>query len=120
MRRVLAVLIIAALGAASAHAAFFIARSAPLAPPPAAYYVSSSGSDAATGGSSDPFLTIVKARDAMRASGTIKTAYLLPGTYSLSSVVQLTSADNGVLIAGASGQAWNAAIIAASASRIQK
>ena len=46
-----------------------------------AYYVSTTGSDSNPGTLAAPFLTFTKAQQAMQTSS-IKTTYILPGTYS--------------------------------------
>lgn len=61
----------------------------------AAFYVAENGSDAGPGTLAQPFASLAKARDAMRASGTIKTAYLRGGTYNITQMLTLTAADNG-------------------------
>ncbi len=61
-----------------------------------AYYVAPTGNDANAGTSiTAPFLTLEKARNAARASATIKTVYLLGGTYARSAPLTLGSQDSG-------------------------
>ena len=67
-----------------------------------AYYVSPGGSDANDGLSpAAPFQTLEKAQAAMRASASIKTTYLMGGTFARAAVLTLDAAD--------SGEAWLAA-----------
>jgi len=65
-------------------------------PPGPGYYVSPGGSDASDGLSpSTPFKTLEKAQTSMRASSTLKTTYLMTGTFARTAVLALTSADSG-------------------------
>ena len=75
------------------------------APTGAAFYVSGSGVDTAAGTAAAPFKTLGKAVAAMRASATVKTTYVLGGTYPLTAAVALTSADNSIAILAYPGQA---------------
>jgi hypothetical protein len=59
-----------------------------------ALYVAPNGNDSNAGTVSAPFLTLEKARDAMRASS-IKTTYLRAGPYDRSAMLTLTSGDGG-------------------------
>src|ERR1019366_3633420 len=60
----------------------------------AAYYVSPNGSDSNSGTSpSSPFQTLGKAQSAMQGSS-IKTTYLMAGTYNMSSTFTLSSSDD--------------------------
>jgi hypothetical protein len=76
--------------AAATPAAAPAPASAPLA---AGFYVSPAGSDGNPGTLAAPFATLAKAQAAMRASSTIKTAYLRAGQWNLTSTLVLTSAD---------------------------
>jgi hypothetical protein len=74
-----------------------------------AFYVATDGDDGNDGlSASTPFATLARAQEAMRASSSIKTAYVLAGTYSppasasshcrwgaVSSAITLTDADSG-------------------------
>ena len=79
---------------------------------PPAYYVSTTGSDFNNGTSpSTAFATFGKAQTAMQG-GSIKTTYLEPGTLTPSSILTLTSADNGETWAGDPNNAsYNSAVI---------
>lgn len=60
-----------------------------------AYYVAPGGSDSNNGlSTAAPFQTLEKAQAAMEGS-TIKTTYLMAGTYKLTKVLNLVPADNG-------------------------
>lgn len=61
----------------------------------AAFYVAQNGSDSGSGAADQPFASLNRAREAMRASGTIKKVYLRGGTYNISQMLTLTAADNG-------------------------
>lgn len=58
------------------------------------YYVAPDGNDANPGTISEPFLTLERARDAMRNSD-IKTVYLRAGTYLRTQTLVLEEADSG-------------------------
>ena len=60
-----------------------------------AFYIATNGNDVGPGTADQPFASLTKARDAMRASDTVKTAYLREGTYNISQMLVLTAADNG-------------------------
>jgi hypothetical protein len=60
-----------------------------------AFYVSTTGSDSNAGTLAAPFLTLERARTAMRASGTIKTTYIRGGVYLRTAPLKLTTLDNG-------------------------
>ena len=62
----------------------------------AAFYIAENGSDTGSGSIAEPFASLTKARDAMRASSTVKTVYLRGGTYNVSQMLTLTAADSGV------------------------
>ncbi|MEI6753631.1 MAG: carbohydrate-binding protein [Paludibacter sp.] len=74
------------------------------------FYVSSSGSDNNAGTLSAPFLTLEKARTAMRASST-KTTYLRAGTYLRTTTFLLDVNDNGTTWACYPGDALDSPII---------
>jgi hypothetical protein len=70
----------------------------------AAFYVSPSGSDSNDGRSvQSPFQSLEKAQSAMRASS-VKTTYLLGGTYTRSAPLKLYKEDNGESWLGYAGQ----------------
>lgn len=75
-----------------------------------AFYISPGGSDSNPGTFASPFQTLERARDTMRVS-TIKTAYLLAGTYLRSTTLFLTVADNDQLWQTYPGDAVNSAIV---------
>ncbi|HEY3448509.1 MAG TPA: right-handed parallel beta-helix repeat-containing protein, partial [Myxococcales bacterium] len=60
-----------------------------------AFYVSPTGDDANAGTFAAPFGTLEKARDAARASATVKTVYLLGGVYARTATLELGGADAG-------------------------
>jgi len=62
---------------------------------PAAFYVAPTGNDSNKGTLVAPFLTLERARDAMRASSTTKTVFLRAGSYARTTTLVLTSADDG-------------------------
>lgn len=76
----------------------------------AAFYVSPDGSDANDGSFSQPFLTLERARTAMRASA-VKTTYLRAGTYPRSATFILDSSDNNQTWKTFPGDPINSAII---------
>jgi hypothetical protein len=60
------------------------------------FYISPTGNDKNPGTISAPFLTLAKAQQAMRAAPVAdRTAYLLSGTYTITSPIALNSQDNG-------------------------
>ena len=66
------------------------------------FYVSTSGSDSGDGSAAHPFATLAHAVS-VAAQSTTKTVYMEGGKYSLSSTVNLGSADSGITIASAPG-----------------
>lgn len=76
----------------------------------AAFYVSPTGNDADSGTITAPFLTLERARSAMRASA-IKTTYLREGTYTRSATFILDSSDNGQTWKTYPGDPVNSAVI---------
>jgi hypothetical protein len=60
-----------------------------------AFFIAKNGNDAGPGTLAEPFASLTKARDAMRASGTFKNVYLRDGIYNISQMLTLTTADNG-------------------------
>ena len=63
---------------------------------PVAVYIAPTGNDENNPGTlSAPVQTLEKARDLMRASGTMKTAYLRAGLYPRTALLTLTRADDG-------------------------
>ncbi len=58
------------------------------------FYVAPTGNDSNAGSLSAPFLTLKKAQSAMKGSST-KTTYLRAGTYTVTSTLALSSADDG-------------------------
>ena len=89
-------------------------------PPGTAYYVSTTGSDSNTGlSAAAAFATLGKALTAMQG-GSIKTTYLEPGTYTLTSgsytlvYLTLTSADTGETWSGGPANPWSSVVINAS------
>jgi hypothetical protein len=61
-----------------------------------AFYVSPGGDDANPGTFAKPFLTLGKAQSAMQGSKTVKTTYLLAGTYSVSAFSGTSHCDGGM------------------------
>ena len=60
------------------------------------FYISPTGNDNNPGTIAAPFLTLVRAQQAMRAAPVAdKVAYLLSGTYTITSPIALNSQDNG-------------------------
>jgi hypothetical protein len=76
-----------------------------------AFYVAPNGKDSNTGTLAAPFLTLEKAKKAMRSSYTIKTTYLRAGTYSRTKELTLTSVDNKETWATYPGDANNSAVL---------
>lgn len=73
---------------------YSLCSSAPPPPPPAnSFFVANGGSDSNPGTVASPFATLGQCQTAMRNS-TTKTCTLRGGTYSLSSTISLTGADN--------------------------
>ena len=62
---------------------------------PVAFYVAPNGRDGNAGTLVAPFLALEKARDAMRASSTMKMSYPRAGRYARAATLILTSADDG-------------------------
>jgi parallel beta-helix repeat protein len=79
----------------------------------AQFYVAPSplGNDNNSGTLTMPFLTLEKARTAMRNSPTIKTTYLRAGIYNRSETFILGAEDNGTTWQRYSEDAWNSVII---------
>ncbi|MBW2990900.1 right-handed parallel beta-helix repeat-containing protein [Candidatus Woesearchaeota archaeon] len=72
------------------------------------YYVSPSGSDTNPGTLSQPFKTIEKARNTIRATGENRvTVFLRGGTYEISQTIQFDSRDSGTASAPNVYQAYN-------------
>jgi hypothetical protein len=68
----------------------------PPPPPTTAWYVSPSGSDSNNGTSNTtPFLTLEKAQAAAQGSSSVKTIYLMAGTYHRTAAINLSTSDNG-------------------------
>ena len=61
-----------------------------------AFFVSPAGSDSNDGTSpTTPFKTLARAQAAMRASSSVKTVYLMAGSYDVTETLQLAGADSG-------------------------
>jgi hypothetical protein len=80
------------------------------APTVTSYYVSPIGNDNNPGTLDLPFLTLEKARSAMRSTSA-KTTYLRAGTYSRSETFILGPLDNGTTWQRYASDAWNSVII---------
>lgn len=80
---------------AGAPSAIFESESGAVFEVAPAFYVAKNGSDANPGTLAQPFASLTRARDAMRASDAIKTAYLRDGIYNISQMLSLGAADNG-------------------------
>lgn len=76
----------------------------------AAFYVSPEGNDTNDGSAEHPFLTLERARTAMRGS-TVKTTYLRAGTYARTATFILDSSDNGQTWKTFPGDPVNSAVI---------
>jgi len=81
-------------GAGSTATKFGVDAMPPVDPTAPAYYVAADGSASGNGSASQPFATLQQAQHAMENSS-IKTTYVEGGTYSMSSTLNLTSADSG-------------------------
>jgi Right handed beta helix region len=67
----------------------------PAAPIVPAFYVSTTGNDSNAGTLASPFATLAAAQTAMQNSGTVKTTYVLAGSYTLPALLNLVTADAG-------------------------
>lgn len=76
----------------------------------AGYYLAASGGVDGACTRSAPCASWSYVQTKMRQSG-VRNAYLLPGTYTLGSAFQLTSADSWTSWRGAPGQRWDAVVI---------
>ncbi len=74
-------------------------------PPGPAFYVSPTGDDTASGTSpTTPFRTLTRAQAAMRASATVKTTYVMGGTFVVTDALALAGQDAGESWLGYPGQ----------------
>ena len=76
-----------------------------------AFYVATNGSDGDPGTLASPFATLAKAQTAMRNSSTTKTTYIRAGTYNFTTMLTLTSADNGEIWSVYTPDGYNTAIL---------
>lgn len=70
----------------------------------ATWYVSPEGNDNALGSHDEPFATLERARDVVRASGQAGEIVLRGGKYRLTRSLKLTTADNGVTLRAEEGE----------------
>jgi hypothetical protein len=76
------------------------------------FYVSPTGNDKNAGTLNAPFLTLAKAQQAMRAAPVAdRTAYLLSGTYTVTSPIVLSAQDNGETWTTYPGAAAHSAVL---------